>query len=314
MLAMLLSACTIRCSKDKGKAVPKQETGSAVQSCIDGKRAIGYIEEIIAFGPRHAGTPGAEKTRRYIAEKLRSFGLEPKRSDFTAFTPLKDLPKVQMANITVDIPGPGRKWVLIGGHFDGKLIDGVEFKGANDGGSSTALLLEMARCLKISNPACPVRIAFFNGEESLAEWSDMDGLYGSKHMAAELRANRETERFAAAVVVDMIGDRRLRITREVRSTGWVFETLERTAARLGHAEIFRGPRGVIDDDHIPLQRIGIPAAVLIDLKFGPGWNSNDYWHTAMDTVDKLSSSSIEAVGRVVLESLPDLASGGRSDE
>lgn len=310
VLAMFVSACTIRCSKDKGKADLEERSEAALQSCVDGKRALGYIEEIAAFGPRHAGTPGAEKTRKYIEDKLKSFGLAPKRAEFTAFTPLSELGKVQMSNISVDIPGPGQKWVLIGGHFDGKLIKGVDFKGANDGGSSTALLLEMARCLKISNNACPVRIAFFDGEEAIVEWSDMDGLYGSKNMAAELKANGQTGQFAAAVIVDMIGDKRLKITRETRSTPWVFETLERAAVKLGHAEIFDGPRAAIDDDHMPLLRIGIPAAVLIDLEYGSGWNGNDYWHTDKDTVDKLSADSIEAVGQVVMASLFELASGG----
>ncbi|MDJ0761379.1 MAG: M28 family peptidase [Myxococcota bacterium] len=278
-------------------------------SPIDGVRAIGIIEDIIALGPRHAGTVGAEKTRQYIIGQLRRFGLDPQRDDFTAFTPHPELKQVKMANITVDIPGKANKKVLIGGHFDGKILDGVDFKGANDGGSSTALLLELAQYFAAHTPPCPVRIAFFDGEEALVRWTDADSLYGSKHMATRLKQDQEVDGFAAAVVVDMIGDARLRIQQETLSTPWVFNTLARTAARLGFPDLFNGSRGAIADDHVPFIQIGIPAAVLIDMNFGPGWQSNAYWHTERDTVDKLSPKSIETVGHIVIASLPELARG-----
>ncbi|MCP4606681.1 MAG: M28 family peptidase [Proteobacteria bacterium] len=274
---------------------------------IDGRRALGYIEEIIAFGPRHAGAEGAEKTRRYIVEKLKSFGLEPKRHDFTALTPHPELKSVEMANISVDIDGPAKKRVLLGGHYDGKLLEGIDFKGANDGGSSTATLLEIARSLSRTPPPCPVRIVFFDGEEALVKWTDSDSCYGSKKMAAQLMESGEVGSFSAVVIVDMIGDKRLRLLSESSSTAWVFDVLKQTAERLGHGDIFSGPRVRIEDDHVPFLHIGIPAALLIDLNYGPGWQSNAYWHTEKDTLDKLSSKSIEIIGQVVLSSLSELA-------
>jgi glutaminyl-peptide cyclotransferase len=276
---------------------------------VDGERALGYIKDIIAFGPRHAGTEGAEKTRLYIIDRLRSFGLDPKRDDFTALTPHPELKSVKMANIVVDIGGGQAKKVMIGGHFEGKILDGVDFKGANDGGSSTALLLEMARVLSESPPPCPVRIVFFDGEEALVDWSDTDSLYGSKHMAAELKSSGEADSIAAVVIVDMIGDKRLRLVQESFSNQWVFGVLSRTATRLGVDAVFKGGRGRIEDDHIPFLQIGIPAAVLIDLSFGPGWASNAFWHTKQDTVDKLSPRSIETIGKIVLSSLWELSGG-----
>jgi hypothetical protein len=310
-LAALLGSCAIRCGSD-ADTTPKQgpEVADAPGGgCVDGKRALTHIERLVSLGPRHAGTPGAEKARQLIIDTLGELGLEPKRQDFTALTPHPDLPRVELANITAQISGPGDKLVLIGGHFDGKLLPGIEFKGANDGGSSTALLLELARCLKQSPPPCGVRIAFFDGEEALVKWSDSDGLFGSKHMATQLKASGEHEKIAAMVNLDMIGDKRLRLYRETQSTQWVFTALERAAIRLGHGELFRGPRGAIDDDHVPFLRIGIPAANLIDLKFGPGWDSNSYWHTAKDTVDKVSPDSMAAIGAIVVEALPDLCAG-----
>ncbi len=311
LISVLLAAgaaCCGRSGADTGLAQAGGNQGLK-KHVVDGQRAIGYIEDIIAFGPRHAGADGAEKTRRYIMEKLKSFGLTPKRHDFTALTPHQELKNVGMANVSVDIAGPGQKKIILGGHFDGKILKGVEFKGANDGGSSTALLLEMARVLSVKPPPCPVRIVFFDGEEALVKWTDTDSRYGSKKMAAELKQTGEDKDIAAVVVVDMIGDKRLRLLRDSKSNPWVWDVLQRAADRLGSGDVFRGRRGSIDDDHVPFLHIGIPAAVLIDLTYGPGWNSNAYWHTEKDTVDKLSPRSIEIIGQVVLASLAELSRG-----
>jgi glutaminyl-peptide cyclotransferase len=308
--SMIVFTLAMRCNREETGArhgSPKSAAPALVRYPVDGDRALGHIEKIVSFGPRHPGTPGAEKTRLYIVETLGQLGLSPARHDFTARTPHPDHKRVSMANISVDIPGAGPKAVLLGGHFDGKIIEAGVFRGANDGGSSTGLLLEMARVLVETPPPCPVQIVFFDGEEAFVKWSDADSLYGSKQMAAEIKQKNLTDRFAAAVVVDMIGDRRLRLTRELGSTTKVFALLEKTARELGHGDLFTGPSRRIEDDHTPLMQIGIPAAVLIDLNYGPGWVSNAYWHTPADTIDKLSKESLEAVGQVVLGSLAELS-------
>jgi glutaminyl-peptide cyclotransferase len=314
VISLLLSGGAVCCGEESGgqRAAADDTALKPSVYSVDGDRALGYIEEIVAFGPRHPGTDGAERTRRYIAKTLKSFGLSPVRSDFVAFTPHADFKRVPMANIHVDIPGrEPRKTVLIGGHFDGKIIEGVNFQGANDGGSSTGLLLEMARVLAENPPLCPVRIVFFDGEEAFVKWSERDSRYGSKKMAAEIKSANQVERYAAAIIVDMIGDKRLRIQRETLSTGAIFTILEETAKRLGYGHIFGNQTMNIGDDHTPFLHLGIPSAVLIDLRFGPGFNSNAYWHTAEDTVDKLSPRSMEIVGQVVLESLFELTSETR---
>ncbi|MCP4199969.1 MAG: M28 family peptidase [Proteobacteria bacterium] len=314
VISVLLSGGAVCCGKEpSGQRAAAGDTAleSPVYS-IDGDRALGYIEEIVAFGSRHPGTAGAEQTRRYIVEKLKRFGLSPVRRDFVALTPHPDFKRVSMANIYVDITGrEPRKTVLIGGHFDGKIIEGTNFQGANDGGSSTGLLLEIARVLAEKPPLCPVRIVFFDGEEAFVKWSDSDSRYGSKKMAAEIKSANQVGRYAAVVIVDMIGDKRLRIQREMLSTGAIFTILEETAKRLGYGHIFGTQTMSIGDDHTPFLDIGIPSAVLIDLRFGPGFNSNAYWHTAEDTVDKLSPKSMEIVGQVVLESLSELTAETR---
>ena len=313
LFAMLLASCAIRCTPKTSKPQkmqPAQITMSQAASCINGTEAIAHIKKIITFGPRHPGTAGAEKTRNYIIKTLKGFGLAPKRHDFIAYTPHPKLKEIKMANITVDIAGATQgKTVLIGGHFDGKIIDSGFFAGANDGGSSTGLLLEIARCLAKHKLATTVRLAFFDGEEALVKWSDSDSLYGSKRMAADLKNSGEDKKIAAMVNVDMIGDKRLRLQQEKLSTPWVFATLKNTAYKLGYKTLFETRSTEIGDDHQPFLRIGIPSANLIDLRFGPGWTRNDYWHTPNDSIDKLSPTSIETIGQIVLDSLDKLSKG-----
>jgi glutaminyl-peptide cyclotransferase len=313
VLAMFASSCGLRCgeSKDAGRpvaAAPREAAGPPAVPCVDGARALDVVKRIAELGERPPGSPGAEAVRGIIVDGLRRAGLEPKRRDFTAFTPHPDLAKVELANITADVPGPGRT-VIVGGHYDAKLLPGVVFVGANDGGSSTAVLLEIARCLAAHGSPAAVRLAFFDGEEALVSWSDADSLYGSKRMAADLAGAAERGRVAAMVNVDMVGDKNLSIFRETLSTPWVFAALARSAGRLGLGAVFGGPRAAIEDDHLPFLRIGVPAADLIDFEYGPGPGSNDYWHTAADTPDKLSAESLAATARIVIGALADLSRG-----
>ncbi len=320
-VAAAMASCAVRCARnDESPAVKNGEhsdraPASIPASCIDGERAFRHIERLVALGPHHAGTPGLERARQLILDTLRGFGLSPRRHDFEARTPHPDLGSVPMANITVDFAaadgtgGAESRFVLVGGHFDGKLLPGVEFKGANDGGSSMGMLLELARCLSLHPPPVPVRLAWFDGEEAIVEWSDSDSLYGSKRMAYDLVSTGEHKRIAAVVIIDMIGDPNLRIERETLSTPWVMAALRRAASRLGHDGLMQGRKVSIEDDHVPWLRIGVPAAVLIDLQYGPGWNSNAWWHTAKDDIDRLSPPNMAAVGSIVIEALPELFAG-----
>lgn len=321
LFAALLASCAVRCARCDGvRHGEKEETAARgeagpLAACFDSGRVFAHIERLLALGPRHAGTPGLEQARLLILDTLRGFGLSPTRHDFIARTPHPELAEVPMANISVDFAAADgtatrdSRFVLIGGHFDGKLIPGVEFKGANDGGSSTGMLLEMARCMALHPPPVPVRLVWFDGEESILEWSDSDSLYGSKRMAYELVSSGEHRRLAAVVIIDMIGDPNLRLERETISTPWVMAALHRAADRLGLGELMQGRRVAIEDDHVPFLRIGVPAAVLIDLLYGPGWDSNAWWHTELDDLERVCPDNAVAVGRIVIEALRELHAG-----
>ena len=270
---------------------------------FDGAAALKHIERLVAIGPRPAGSPEGARARAYIEAELRAAGVETRVMAFDAVTPHGRLP---MANVIGVLPGKRPDVIMIGGHYDTKWYPNFRFVGANDGGSSTALLLQLARDLQRSPREMTYWITFFDGEEARGEWSSADSLYGSRHLAAELARTQRLPR--AIIVVDMIGDKALGIRREGYSTTWLTDIIWSTARRLGHGRHFLNDVMPVEDDHAPFMRLGVPGTLLIDFDYPP-------WHTAEDTLDKVSARSLAIVGEVVREALPEveqtLIKGGR---
>jgi Zn-dependent M28 family amino/carboxypeptidase len=259
---------------------------------FDGAAALRHVERLVAIGPRPSGSPEAAKARAYIEAELRAAGVETRVMAFDAATPQGRLP---MANVIGVLPGKRADVILIGGHYDTKWFPDIRFVGANDGGSSTALLLQLARELAKAPREFTYWIAFFDGEEARISWTSTDSLYGSRHLAAELTRTARLPR--AVVVVDMIGDRDLAIRKEGFSAAWLTDVIWETARRLGHGKHFLNDVMPVEDDHAPFLRAGVPSALLIDFDYPP-------WHTAEDTLDKVSARSLAIVGEVVREALP----------
>jgi Zn-dependent M28 family amino/carboxypeptidase len=263
---------------------------------FDGAAAFRHVERLVAFGPRPAGSAALVRARSYIVDQLKQAGLTVRLQPFEASTP--DGP-IKMSNIIGVAPGRRDDVIVIAGHYDTKFFPNFVFVGANDGGASAGLLLELARRLARGKPEFTYWIVFFDGEEARQEWSDTDGIYGSRHLAAELRRAGEVRRVRSVIVVDMIGDRQLNIRREAYSTPWLTDILWASARRLGHGQFFRSETVRIEDDHVPFLREQIPAALVIDIEYEP-------WHTSRDTVGHVSAKSLQAVGEVVLDALPAL--------
>ena len=196
--------------------------------------------------------------------------------------------------------------MVITGHYDTKSMPGTYFVGANDAGSSTGFLLEMAKVLAHSPHKDDLYLVWFDGEEAVAQWSDYDSLYGSRHLAEKWATDGTLGRVKALINVDMIGDRDLGILEEMNSAAPLRELVWNTADRLGYGKHFLRNESAIEDDHIPFLRRGVNALDLIDLDYGP---SNSYWHTDKDTMDKLSAGSFLVVGRVLTQVLKELEGG-----
>ena len=278
---------------------------AAAGAAFDGARAYRDVERLVGFGPRPPGTPALERTRAYLAGELRQAGWRVREQPFTARTPRGP---VRMVNLIAEWPGRRPEIVAVGGHYDTKPFASFRFVGANDGGSSAALLVELGRALAARYRAAPPlythRLLFFDGEEAQVEWSPTDSLYGSRALVAALRASGELPRLRALIVADMIGDRDLGIRRESASTPWLTDLVWSVAWRLGHALHFLEERQPVEDDHAPFLDAGVAATLLIDFDYGGGPGQNAWWHTAEDTPDKLDPRSLQAVGEVILEALP----------
>jgi len=264
---------------------------------FDGAAAMRHVERLVAIGPRPAGSPGAARARAYIVDELRKAGVSAKVEAFDATTPHGRLP---MANVVAVIPGRRPDVILIAGHYDTKWFRDITFVGANDGGSSAGLLIELARRLRERQREYTYWVAWFDGEEARESWTATDSLYGSRRMAAELGKSRRLP--SAMIVADMIGDRDLGIRRESGSTPWMTDAIWASAARLGYTAHFLPESLAVEDDHAPFVRLGVPAALLIDFDFPS-------WHTAEDTLDKVSAKSLGIVGKVILDSLPGIEDG-----
>ena len=261
---------------------------------FDGQKAFDHVRAMVALGPRPAGSEALAKTRDYIKKELSALGLTVDEQAFEASTPAG---LITMVNLRTTIGGPSTaKRIIVAGHYDTKLFKNAKFVGANDGGSSAAFLIELARAVVRAPLATPVELLFLDGEEAVrTEWEDPDNRYGSRFYVNAARKDGTLGTIQALVLVDMIGDRDLRIKRESQSTAWLTDIIWGVAAGLGRPQ-FVNEEMAIEDDHMIFLQAGVPAVDLIDFDYPA-------WHTPDDTLDKVSAASLQVVGDVVLTSL-----------
>ena len=256
---------------------------------FSGERAFEFTRKVVEFGPRPPGSAAIRKLQEYIHSQLRGCRCEVRDDDFTASTPQGP---VGMKNIVARFPGTSGQAIVISGHYDTKLMPG--FVGANDGGSSTGILLELARALAGGTRKDDVILVWFDGEEAFVEWGPEDGTYGSRHLAGKWAAEGKLTAIKALINVDMTGDRDLDILPEQNSDRGLRELAWKVAADLGFGRHFLATGGPVEDDHMPFLARGVKALDLIDFNYEP-------WHTPQDTLDKLSPRSMGITGAVVME-------------
>jgi hypothetical protein len=282
--ALLLAAAACASAAQRPAAVP-----------FEGARAFEHVKALVAIGPRPAGSAGAGKTRDYIRKQLTALGFTVVDQPFDARTPLGT---VRMVNVRATLGPAGSSRLIIAGHYDTKLFKDITFVGANDGGSSTAFLIELARVLAGRPPAMPVELLFLDGEEAVVEWQGEDNTYGSRHYVRTAVKDGSLKQIGALVLVDMIGDRDLRLKRETNSTDWLTEIIWSRARALGRTQFVDDSTPILDD-HMPFVEAGVPAVDIIDLEYPD-------WHQPTDTLDKVSADSLQVVGEVLLAALPEI--------
>jgi Zn-dependent M28 family amino/carboxypeptidase len=314
-LLLLLTIVLIACDRGKNVAPmaahaadltdptlskPSLPPDSGPPPTIDSNRALQYVKEIVAFGPRPIGSANHSKVENYILAHLK--GDEVENDIFTADTPKGKFP---VHNIIAEFPGTKDGIIVIASHYDTNYpLRKTSYIGANDGASSSALLLEFANELRgKKRHGYSVWLVWDDAEEAVKGWTDADSLYGIRHLAEKWDADGTLKKVKAFLLADMIGDADLNIERDSNSTPWLEDVVYEAATRLGYQSHFFGRTMQVDDDHLPFVKRGVPCADLIDFDYG----YNDvFWHTTQDTVDKLSPKSLEIVGSTILETVGTL--------
>jgi Zn-dependent M28 family amino/carboxypeptidase len=262
---------------------------------FDSNKAWEHLRQLVALGPRPAGSAAIEQSRAYIKKQLTASGIAVAEQAWDDQTPTG---RVHMVNLIATIPGTSKNRLVIGGHYDTKKFP-FRFVGANDGGSSAAFLIELARVLKARPNALTIEILFLDGEEAVIEWQGNDHTYGSRHYVADAKRAGTLASLKAFVLVDMIGDRDLQIKRDLNSTTWLTDIIWAAAQKQQLTSYFRPDRVQIEDDHLPFMEAGVPSVDVIDLEYPA-------WHTAADTLDAVSARSLQVVGDAIVAALPQI--------
>src|SRR5260370_2673630 len=258
----LVSAAASAPSQTADEAPPPENTGG-----FDGKRAFAHVAKQVSFGPRPSGSQAIVRLQDYLQSELKTYGCSMETDSFGADTPVGRLP---MKNILVKIPGENPGVILLGTHYDTLLKD--NFVGADDGGSSTALMLELARLLCAQHGKYAVWIAFFDGEEAMKQWSANDSRYGSRQMAARFAASGDTKKIKGFLLADIVGGRKAQFLRESSSTPALIDLVWNTAAKLGYSGLFLNDMTSAEDDHDSFMKRGVPAVDVIG-----DFVHNGYW-------------------------------------
>ena len=277
--------------------------GQAAPAKFDSSRAWEDLRRMVEIGPRPAGSAAIEQTRTYIKSQLAAAGVIVTEQKWDDVTPAGT---VHMVNLIATIPGVKKERLVFSGHYDTKLYRQFRFVGASDGGSSAAFLIELARVLKTRKSPLTIELLFLDGEEAVCEgWDDCarpgfpDNTYGSRHYVEAAKRDGTLGSLKANVLVDMIGDRDLRIKRDGYSTPWLTDIIWNAARRQKLDSYFVADSTRIEDDHLPFLQAGVPSVDIIDLEY-------QAWHTAGDTLDAVSARSLQVVGDVILAALPQI--------
>ena len=266
---------------------------------FDGAKALDYTRQYVnATGPRWVGSPGHAKAEAFLKEQFRNDQLD--EDTFTTSTPVGN---VTLHNFIVKFPGKKDGIIVLASHYETNYpLRRIHYVGANDGGSTTGLLIEIANDLRGKpNDGYSVWLVFTDGEEAFQSWNiDTDSVFGAKHLAAQWQADGTLKKIKAFLLTDMLGDRDLDIQRDQNSTPWLEDLVLQAATKYGWQSYFFQTNTRDEDDHIPFVKRGVPCADLIDLDYG---YDNAYWHTAQDTLDKLSAKSLTIAGDTLLETI-----------
>ena len=259
--------------------------------------------------PRDAGTVRGRLAANWIMDRVSRTGADAVVDQFRADSPRG---MKSFANVFVEIPGTNQNapWIVLISHFDTPPGIGEGFEGANDGASTTALLIALAGSIRRARPFCNnIMLLWTDAEECMVSYSENDGFQGAKHA---LKGFKDRGRSIKAVIgLDMLGDRDLHIGIPVNGTVKLQNAVFEASKRAGLEGLVSFSRDAVRDDFAVFYDAGYPAVNLIDFQFGSAPGKNDYWHTVEDRMDKISEESLLKSGMLVAELLNMLEGKGK---
>jgi glutaminyl-peptide cyclotransferase len=272
---------------------------------FDAKRAMNYLEELCKIGPRISATAGMKQQQETLKKHFETHGAKVELQRFTAKQVSQKQP-VEMANLIASWFPERTKRVILCSHYDTRPIADQEpnprrwrepFVSANDGGSGVALLMELAHHVKDMKSEVGIDFVLFDGEEYIFEPRNDKYFFGSEHFAENYSKSRLNFRYGGAVLLDMIGGKDAKFPKEPNSVfhaGKLTDDLWKIAAELNCAAFENGYYGrEVLDDHIALNRVGIPAVDIIDFEY-------THWHRLSDVPAQCSAESLEQVAHVLM--------------
>jgi glutaminyl-peptide cyclotransferase len=283
-------------------------TVAQAQHPVTGAHVLQLTQQYVAAAPkRFIGSPGHAAAEQFIKSH---FAPEAAKGNFIddAFTARTPIGMLNMHNLLVKFPstGPAKKdgIIVLASHYETNYwLKDINFIGANDGACTTALLIALGEYYRIHPPqGYSIWLLFTDGEESIKpEWTDSDSLYGTRHLAAKWSGDGTLSHIKAFVLADMIGWKELNIDKEGNSTPWLLDILNKAGKDTGHSSYLFHDSQAIEDDHLPFKQRGVPVLDIIDFQYGTPQDPEAFHHTALDTMDKLSATSLQVSADIFLD-------------
>lgn len=255
---------------------------------FDSRRAYENVQYQLSLGARVPGSKAHEDEVNWLSLELKNSGWNVEIQEANIFG-------MAVKNVIAK-RGTGSPWIIIGSHYDSRMYadsdpsaanQKLPVPGANDGASSTAVLLEIGRVLP-ARLNKQVWLVFFDAEDD-ANIAGLNGEIGSQYFVSNLAIKPDS-----VVILDMIGDKDLNIYMEWNSNPGLTQEIWDVASGLHYDQFIPRYKHAIIDDHTPFLAAGINAADVIDFDY-------PYWHTTQDTLDKVSADSLKVVGETILK-------------
>ncbi len=291
------------CAADKFAADREDETPAAVKAVpFEAKRSMEYLKDLCSIGTRISGSEGMSKQREILQKHFEKQGASVEWQKFEGKQPSQKA-AVPMANMIVTWNANAKRRVMICGHYDTRPIADQEprerdwhkpFLSANDGTSTVAFMMELAHHMTNLPTQVGVDFVIFDGEEFINENRDRFFL-GSEYFAKQYLKEKPNHQYIAAVLLDLFAGKGATYPKEINSlfrAGEVLESIWQEAERQG-VKSFRNEAGPdVQDDHIALNRAGIPAVDIIDFKYR-------HWHKLTDLPEECSGEKMAEVAKVL---------------